>query len=79
MRFANPAEATGGSVGQRLGDLRICKGCLGSLGCHGRPWGSLGVHGGPWGRLGAPVRVLVGPQGVLGCSLGASLKVLGGS
>ena len=32
MRFANPAEATGGSVGQRLGALRICKGCLGILG-----------------------------------------------
>ena len=35
MRFANPAEATGGSVGQRLGALRICKGC---------PGGSLDMH-----------------------------------
>ena len=36
MRFANPDEATGGSVGQRLGALRICKGvcCYTSLvGC----------------------------------------------
>ena len=52
MRFANPAEATFGSVGQRLGALRICKGCLGAL---RGPWGS---RGGPRGSLGAPLRVL---------------------
>ena len=45
MRFADPAEATGGSVGQRLDALRICKVCLGIL---GGPWG---VLGGPWARL----------------------------
>ena len=62
MRFANPAEATGGFVGQRLGALRICKLRLGDH-C-GSLEGVLGVLGvsleilGPWGRLG----------GLVGCS-----------
>ena len=67
MRFADPAEATEGSVGQRLGALRICKMGLGFLGGSwkkalrvlggpsgvlGRPWGSMGgVFEGPWARL----------------------------
>ena len=64
MRFANPAEATGGFVGQRLGALRICKLCLGdhcgSLeGVLGVLGVSLEILGGPWGRLG----VLVGCSG----------------
>ena len=46
MRFANPAETTGGSVGQRLGAFMICKGCLGVL---GGSWKAIGVLGGPWG------------------------------
>ena len=54
----NPAEATGGFVGQRLGDLRICKGC---------PWG---VLGGPWKVFGGPWGVLVAPWGSFGGSLG---------
>ena len=48
MHFANPAEAIGGSVGQRLGALRICKGCLGVL---GGPWGFMEGLGGPWGSM----------------------------
>ena len=49
MRFANPAEATGGFVGQTLGALMICiwrvlRGPLQG------PWWSFG---GPWGILGS--------------------------
>ena len=51
MRFANPAEATGGSVGERLGAVRICKGCLEVL---GGSWKALGVLGCPVGVLGGP-------------------------
>ena len=84
MRFANPAEATGGSVGQRLGALRICKGCLGVL---GGSWKALGVIGGPWGVLGVLGRAFEGlgessggPGALSGGSfglLGRSLGVLG--
>ena len=77
--LANPAEATGGSVGRTLGALRICKGCLGVLGDSWRgPWGSLGVHGEswpmwafqvpcglPWALVGRP-----GPLLILWASLG---------
>ena len=78
MRFANPVEATGGSVGQNLGALRICKGCLGVLrGPWKRPWGSLGVQGGSLGSLETPSRVLGGPQGVLEWSLEGPLGSLG--
>ena len=70
-RFTNSAEATGGSVGQRLGAIRICKGCLELLGVSWEalgPWGprvvlgcswtAAGVLGGPWGVLGGPLGCL---------------------
>ena len=82
MRFANPAEATGGSVGQRLGALRICKGCLGVL---GGSWKALGVLGAPWGVLGVLGRAFEGlggssggPWVLSGGVLRAPWEVLGG-
>ena len=48
MRFATPAEATGGCVGQRLCALRICKGFWEVLGGpRSGLGGSSGVLGGP--------------------------------
>ena len=48
MRFATPAEATGGCVGQRFGALGICE----------RFWE---VLGGPWSGLGGSLGILGGP------------------
>ena len=57
MRFATPAEAPGGCVGQMLCALRICK-LWGRLA--GERLGALGIY--PWGYLGGPWATLVIPN-----------------